>query len=428
MKTELSLYLFLKLMICGSVLNIIILEFVKSHEHKIRKSEKITKTNGTFFTIISMMNIVLFEIIKNDLDILMIFPPYFLLVFIFGYIRKRVSMRKALLDSAIANLLLFAVIQIEKGFYKGNIGEVDLLMYYSIVFMMIWKTGSGLKSIKLKMLTLKEWIITVASVIISTCIIVVSISVMKNYDDTHINVYMQIIILLIISIDVILLYLIFQVNEKCSNEKELMQLQQESEFQQQYMDNVRQMDEHIRKIRHDMKNQLNVVAALIEEEQYEKAKDYITSYSGQVVSKERYINTDNEIINAVINSKVLFCKDNGIQIYTTVQKNIGKIEDRDMCSLLGNILDNAIEAECRLNEADRHIELQITMENTAISIIVKNRIYESVLELNNDMKTTKGDSKNHGLGTKIIAKIVKKYDGYLDYFEEDDFFCCEIKL
>lgn len=139
-------------------------------------------------------------------------------------------------------------------------------------------------------------------------------------------------------------------------------------------------------------------------------------------------NTNNEIVNTVINSKILYCKNNGIKIHTTVQKNMKKIDDIDICSLLGNLLDNAIEAELKLDQADRYIVLEFLTDDTTINIFLKNRISEPVLENNSGMGTTKSDFKNHGFGTKIISKIVKKHNGFLDYSEEDDFFYCNIRL
>ena len=139
-------------------------------------------------------------------------------------------------------------------------------------------------------------------------------------------------------------------------------------------------------------------------------------------------NTNNEIVNTVINSKILYCKNNGIKIHTTVQKSMQKIDDIDICSLLGNLLDNAIEAELKLDQDDRYIVLEILTDDATMSIFLKNRIGAPVLENNTDMETTKSDFKNHGFGTKIISKIVKKYNGFLDYSEEEDFFCCNIRL
>jgi len=422
-----SFFWLIKVGICASVLNIIILEFVKDIENKDRKSQK-NISKGSYFIIYSLMEITIFQFLNNSINLFLIIPCYMILIFLFEYCRKTVTIKKAFINSIVVNLVLLVVLVLIKLIVQPKISDVSLLMYYSIIYMIIWKIAVGITHISLKMLTLKEWIIIVLSMSISVCIIVISTIVMNSMRENNLVKYMWVIIAAVIVVDLILIYLIFQVNQKYINEKELLQFQQQSDMQKQYMDNVRQMDDQVRKIRHDMSNQLNVVNTFLEENNYDKAREYLKKYVGQEISKERFVNTDNDIVNAVINSKILYCKNNGIKIHTTVQRTMKKIDDIDICSLLGNILDNAIEAELKLDQADRYIVFEILTDDTTMNIFLKNRIAEPVLENNFDMGTTKSDFKNHGFGTKIISKIVKKYNGFLDYSEEDDFFCCDIRL
>ena len=422
-----SFLLLIQVGICSSILNLIILEFVKEIENK--DNQKQTKgTKGTYFIIYCLMEITIFQFINNNINIFLIVPCYLILILLFEYCRKTVNIKKACMNSFIVNLVLLAVITLVKVIVQSKISDEYLMIFYAIFYMIIWKVVDGLLHISLKMLTLKEWIIIVLSVGVSACIIAISAIVMNSIRENELVIYMQLVIVAVIVIDLILIYLIFQVNQKYVNEKELLQFQQQSDMQKQYMDNVKQMDEQVRKIRHDMSNQLNVVNTFLEENNYDKAREYLKKYVGRAIAKERFVNTDNDIVNAVINSKILYCKNNGIKIHTTVQKSMKKIDDIDICSLLGNLLDNAIEAELKLDQDDRYIVLEILTDDATMSIFLKNRIGAPVLENNTDMETTKSDFKNHGFGTKIISKIVKKYNGFLDYSEEEDFFCCNIRL
>jgi len=422
-----SFLLLIQVGICSSILNLIILEFVKEIENK--DNQKQTKgTKGTYFIIYCLMEITIFQFINNNINIFLIVPCYLILILLFEYCRKTVNIKKTCMNSFIVNLVLLAVITLVKVIVQSKISDEYLMIFYAIFYMIIWKVVDGLLHISLKMLTLKEWIIIVLSVGVSACIIAISAIVMNSMQENELVIYMQLVIVAVIVIDLILIYLIFQVNQKYVNEKELLQFQQQSDMQKQYMDNVKQMDEQVRKIRHDMSNQLNVVNTFLEENNYDKAREYLKKYVGRAIAKERFVNTDNDIVNAVINSKILYCKNNGIKIHTTVQKSIQKIDDIDICSLLGNLLDNAIEAELKLDQDDRYIVLEILTDDATMSIFLKNRIGAPVLENNTDMETTKSDFKNHGFGTKIISKIVKKYNGFLDYSEEEDFFCCNIRL
>jgi len=422
-----SFLLLIQIGICSSILNIAILEFAKDIENKVENKQK-NSTKGTYFIIYCLMEITIFQFIENDINILLIVPCYMLLISLFEYCRKTVNIKNVFSHSFIVNLALLAVIVFVKLIMQLKMNDEYLLMYYSILYMIIWKIAMGLLHLNLNMLSLKEWIIIVLSVSISVYIIVISTIVMNSMQENEHVKYMWLIIAAVIVIDFVLIYLIFQVNEKYVKEKELLQYKQQSNMQKQYMDNVRQMDDQIRKIRHDMSNQLNVVNTFLEENSYDKAREFLKKYVGQAISNERFVNTDNDIVNAVINSKIFYCKNNGIKIHTTVQRTMKKIDDIDICSLLGNLLDNAIEAELKIDQADRYIGFEILTDDATMNIFLKNRILEPVLENNVEMGTTKSNFKNHGFGTKIVSKIVKKYNGFIDYSEEDNFFCCNIRL
>lgn len=104
------------------------------------------------------------------------------------------------------------------------------------------------------------------------------------------------------------------------------------------------------------------------------------------------------------------------------------INDVDLCSLLSNILDNAITA-CKNCQIDsKRIFINIISDEYKYVFCVKNSIPESVLQHNPDLITTKSDKDNHGMGVKIIRSIAAKYDGKVDYYEEDKEFCCSVIL
>ena len=99
-----------------------------------------------------------------------------------------------------------------------------------------------------------------------------------------------------------------------------------------------------------------------------------------------------------------------------------------MLCLVGNILDNAVEAIARVKRDKKRIELLFLRQNSNRIIICKNTIEKSVLGENSELKTTKAPSSEHGYGTKIIAKIVSDYGGMVDYFEEFNMFGVQVIL
>lgn len=132
-------------------------------------------------------------------------------------------------------------------------------------------------------------------------------------------------------------------------------------------------DEQLRRMRHDIKNQLDVVKSLMNDESTsnELAKNYLKQYNDRFMKLERLIDTDNAIVNAVVNSKLVKCSKENIRINTTIQNKLKRIDDIDMSSLIGNLLDNAIEAQEKVTVDKRYIEVNMLNDDDVLYISVK---------------------------------------------------------
>lgn len=228
----------------------------------------------------------------------------------------------------------------------------------------------------------------------------------------------------------IVLRMIYRIKEAQQKEREQQKKLSDMELQEQYMKSVYMMDANTRKIRHDLKNHLNTICVLLEDENKgrEKTIDYIRQYINQTAIMYETVKTDNDVVNAVINSKLLYCTEHDISTSTSVSKIIDKLSDVEMCTILGNLLDNAIEAELMIDMCEREIKLNIDMEGDVLNIFMKNKIKESVLQKNHNLKTSKHDIVNHGIGMKNIYDIILKHNGYIDIYEENDYICFDIKI
>ena len=99
----------------------------------------------------------------------------------------------------------------------------------------------------------------------------------------------------------------------------------------------------------------------------------------------------------------------------------------ELCNLLGNLMDNAVEA-CEKIDGKRMIELSMSQDIDKIYIEVKNSIKESVLTGNKELKSGKRNKSRHGYGMKTIMEIVKKHEGHVDIWEEMGKFCISLVL
>ena len=145
-----------------------------------------------------------------------------------------------------------------------------------------------------------------------------------------------------------------------------------------------------------------------------------------VESMGNLIRSNNSVLDYLINSKLSGLKETQIIISGTVS-NFDDIEDTDLASVIGNILDNAVEAQEKITGTKR-IELLFRMKNDNRVIICKNTIEKSVLKNNKELRSTKKNTDDHGLGHQIVETILKKYDGWVDYFETEDMFGVQIML
>ena len=230
----------------------------------------------------------------------------------------------------------------------------------------------------------------------------------------------------LIAINILTYILMKRISEKNIEKTELIIDKMQNElYRTQFKEAEKKYDE-MNKIHHDMKNHLQCISSLLDDKEYEKAESYVADIIKNKLDFEfKQINTGNRVVDAISNAKLTQCKNENI--LTTV--NAGSIEtsidDVDMCSLLGNIFDNAIEA-CRKVEKNKKVHFEINQKKGYINIIMKNSIQNSVIENNPKLQTTKKHRDIHGYGIKSVKGIVEKYNGMMELFEQDGFFIADI--
>ena len=234
-------------------------------------------------------------------------------------------------------------------------------------------------------------------------------------------------VLILIIIDIVILYVLKIVTKKNKMLRKEQLLMNQYIYKFQYSENMQRQYEDLRKLRHELKNHYLVIAALLEQGEYEKAKEYTESSLNQTIVKKIFVRTNNPIVNAVVNCKSGIAEDFGIEVSVDIVADFDGIKDVDLCSLISNMFDNAIETTKNLN-ADRKIIFSVKKEGIGYLFSMKNTIKGSVLKENPTLSTTRKDKQSHGWGIKVIKDIAKKYKGMVDFFEENNLFVCDILL
>ena len=233
----------------------------------------------------------------------------------------------------------------------------------------------------------------------------------------------------IVLIDSILIYLFLRTKEEQQREQYYMQQERKRQQQELYMRGIHEIDEQIKKTRHDLKKHLQSLNGYLYSEipDIEGMRRYLAEYTQRTLILGDMVYTDSIVVNTILNAKLMFCREKGIQTEVYVCRKLKQISEVDMCSILGNALDNAIEAQLKLPVNDRIIGISIQSDEDVLDIVIKNAIAESVLQ-HQGLEYTSKKSSRHGYGIKIIKETVQQLDGTLDFYEKDSFFYCEIIL
>ena len=228
--------------------------------------------------------------------------------------------------------------------------------------------------------------------------------------------------------NVALYFLIYQMQKYQQSRYELKILQEKIAFEEARHNDAAAIWSNIRKVQHDMKQHITVISGFIEDNKIESCKEYLDKLLPNVGNIGNLISSDNKALDYLINSKLTPLRDTKIVISGSIG-DLSDIREFDLICLMGNILDNAIEALERVkNPNDKRIELLFIKQNSNRIIICKNSIEGSVLKSNKELVTTKKSKDAHGFGTKIIAKIVSDYHGMVDYFEDFNMFGVQVIL
>ena len=202
------------------------------------------------------------------------------------------------------------------------------------------------------------------------------------------------------------------------------------EQQESGLEEIKREYFEVRKIRHDMSNILLTGIELIRQHKYQEAEQYFDEFvENKLKEVPPIIVTESEIITALLNVKIARCKEENIRIRYQVLGDLKRVEEIDLGILLGNLLDNSIEASKKIDcKEKREICLSIENYKGYLRVIVKNTIAESILTRNPLLCSTKSDKVKHGFGIFSIKEIVNKNNGCLDIYEEGGYFVALILL
>lgn len=191
---------------------------------------------------------------------------------------------------------------------------------------------------------------------------------------------------------------------------------------------VENMYRQIRGWRHDYRNHIQVMKALAAQGDMAGIQDYLDKLDTDLNTVDTVIKTGNAMADAILNSKISLAKSRHIPVQADAHVPVKlRMSELDLCVILGNLFDNAIEASLSLPEEQRLIRVYMDMKGTQLYISFTNfTATGKQKKIGRRFATTKG--VGHGFGLVRIDNIIEKLDGYLSRNSEDGAFTTEILI
>ena len=187
---------------------------------------------------------------------------------------------------------------------------------------------------------------------------------------------------------------------------------------------LKESNEQIRIMRHDMNKHLKVITDLIAKNKTDEARKYIDALNDENKNFSSYVYTNNEAFDTAMNIECQKAKASGVDFKSFVGVNGEiKMDDTDITKLFCNLLDNAVEAAEKTKE--KFVSIYVTQKGGDLVVSVKNSSGEVDVS---DLRTTKSDEANHGYGLKSIDSVLEKYDISINRSYKDGLFETDIVL
>jgi len=236
------------------------------------------------------------------------------------------------------------------------------------------------------------------------------VNVLSTYSEKNVHYFLSVAGFIVLNILVV--YVLDSVIARFQLLHENAQLQKQMDYQDANYEKTVHSFKKIKSMMHDTNQQFLYVAACIERGKMADASEHIRVTLNKIEEAYHRVNTGNLAIDALVTNALNVGQANGIRMDTELHllDREVPIERYDLCVVLGNMLDNAIEASKKVKVAeDRHIRVHIRSSETALFIRIRNHVDREVT----DLKSRKPHPEHHGFGLTNIKRICGKYGGHM---------------
>lgn len=245
-----------------------------------------------------------------------------------------------------------------------------------------------------------------------------------NKSSEEINSFSVTFFIASLGIEMIIFWFVIKIAEGYEQKKNASLIELNNKMLKKSLDETEHTFELWKQRVHDYKNNIISLTQLVEEGKIEELKSYLKKENDLMETRMFYFKTGNSVIDAIINAKQNIAEKKGIVfVVNAVIPKKTVVSDIDMANILGNLIDNAIEAEQK--EREPYIEITIKLEKSFLIINIRNKCtYMSEVDIN----TSKKETEFHGIGLRSVKKTVRKYDGEIRFSVSDNEFIVNILI
>lgn len=338
------------------------------------------------------------------------------------------SIKAKLLSTIIMYTILMSVESIAAFFLgilqnNANYNSIILLITIKMVSYIVVLIVGNLKNLKKNKDIPGTYWISIFLIPIGSLFITYAIFEM-SYGKRNMQLLISIIILF--TVNILVFYLYDVLLKEYENRIERLLLKQQNEYYIKQFELMDQSWKGTRAQRHDLKNHLLALQGYLEKDNIKKAIDYIRQLIESTTFEKEIARSGNVDVDSILNYKINEAKNKGIEVILKLEIPMYlNIRSVDMVVILGNLLDNAIDATSKLQK-DKRIKIELIYKKNVLFISERNTFNGYVATEGTNLLTIHKDKDNHGIGLNNIQKVLKTYDGEMEISYTEHEFCTDI--
>lgn len=308
---------------------------------------------------------------------------------------------------------------------QQDIARIATVLLTKILYFFVGKILNGLL-FERKNLVNWQWIVIGCSLVFSTVAGKTLITLSRDFPG--IQMQEQKLMLLCVSciwLMCLIMYFIVQQMSKDNQTKLEYELMKEKEkYSKESMEIIKRSNEELREFKHDLKNYLLPLQEAMETMPQSEMVKVWEKINQKIEDVQTLNQTGNSYVDSMINTKITLARSEKVDVKCTILSKMEGIDDLEFCTVFGNLMDNAIEAERKVT-GKKEIIIFVEEKMGYLRLEIQNKIEKSVLNENSSLNTTKKDTSSHGIGHKSVKRTMQKVGGALKYYETGDLFCAE---